>query len=204
MATAKATATLMSMAICGRPNCTFTWNHNGACSYEFELGKRVRRPRVFHEGMQPLEAGDSPKQAGGRSRKKTNKSTAEVNTGAGASTEDDLHMTRDRPDSFWPHLSTGAPRPQIKSDVVIPNGVDLAPGTIMGSAEVKIMNLTAQKRTKEGRADIATWGGSITVPCGELDAINHNRQADNTDVIIISCRDPLTGDVYVYRHLTKS
>jgi hypothetical protein len=73
----------------------------------------------------------------------------------------------------------------------------------MGSAEVKIMNLTAQRKSCEGRSDKAYWGGSIAVPCGELDAINHNLQADNTDVIIISIRDPLTGDVYVYRHVVN-
>ena len=51
-------------AICGRPGCTFAWDHDGACSNETNLGKRVRTPRVLHDGMQPLEESDSPKQVG--------------------------------------------------------------------------------------------------------------------------------------------
>jgi hypothetical protein len=38
-------------AICGRPGCTFAWDHNGGCSNEMNLGKRQRVPRVLHSGM---------------------------------------------------------------------------------------------------------------------------------------------------------
>ena len=78
----------------------------------------------------------------------------------------------------------------------------------MGSAKVKIMNLTAQKKTGEGRPDtyypIQPIGAEMSL-CRAASSMHicHSRQADNTDVIIISIRDPLTGDVYVYRHVVN-
>jgi hypothetical protein len=49
---------------------------------------------------------------------------------------------RKRNEGFWPHESKG-PRSKTASDVVVPKNIDLSPGTRPGSAEVKIMNLTA-------------------------------------------------------------
>ena len=100
---------------------------------------------------------------------------------------------------FWPHSSHG-PNSEMASDVVVHADVDLSLGTRPGSAEVKIMNLTAGQQ-REGEGEKPQWGGSCTVPPRELKAIRHKMPKDNTDLLIICARDPLFGDVYVYKHI---
>ena len=97
-------------------------------------------------------------------------------------------------------METG-PSSKKSSDVVVPEDVDLSPGTMPGSAEVKIMNLTASQNNERRPDKRPYWGGIINVTVHELLAIQHGLPEDNTDMLVLCARDPLFGDIYVFKHL---
>ena len=162
-----------------------------------EPSKRKRHPPGFHARRQEDDSEDDSDTHAPRSSllPKAKLAAAQVPK---------AKKKRGRNKGFFPHESTG-PSSKTSSDVVVPEDVDLSPGTMPGSAEVKIMNLTASQgpvlSTPGERDHRPYWGGVIDVSVHELLAIHHSLPEDNTDMLVLCARDPLFGDIYVFKHL---
>jgi hypothetical protein len=167
-----------------------------------QRSKRKRRPAGFHA---QLQEGDSPSEAPLVKARKPRTGLPEANPAAAEAFSANKKPNTKRRKGFWPHESKG-PRTKTASDVVVPKKIDLSAGTRPGSAEVKIMNLTASqadKRNGTGDPSLPRWGGTCTVTKRELQSIRHKRPADNTDRMILCLRDPYIGDVWVFNHLVN-
>ena len=191
-----AASTLIAVALCGKPGCTFAQWHQGGCSFEMRLGKRARKSVATKDLPSPAKKPAAAAAA-----------ASDASASESAVKEDYVH-TRGRKWNYWPHHSRVPKNPprNLTNKVVVPAGLNLPANMKYGSAEVKIMNLTAAYATgadvqDEDDESRPRWGGSCSVPCGELDGINHNRPSDNIDVMIICLRDQLTGDIYVFKHV---
>ena len=160
---------------------------------DVEPSKRKRHPPGFHARRKDDDAEDDSDTHAPRSSllPKAKLAAAQVPK---------AKKKRGRNKGFFPHESTG-PSSKKSSDVVVPEDVDLSPGTMPGSAEVKIMNLTASQNNERSPDKRPYWGGEINVTVHELLAIHHSLPEDNTDMLVLCARDPLLGDIYVFKHL---
>jgi hypothetical protein len=211
-----ASSALLAMAaFCQTPGCTFLFGHENACSNAMNLGKRARKSAATTLTATKPAATAATASASRTSAAAAAASAASASNAAG---KEDYVPTRKRKQGFWPWevnvTDPKDPKRKLTNKVVVPAGVNLPANTNWGSAEAKIMNLTcshpnglymhvddAPEKDGDESESRPRWGGTCSVPKGELDGINHNRPSDNTDMIIISCRDQLTGDVYVFKHV---
>ena len=171
-----------------------------------QLSKRKRPPAGFHA---QLQEGDSDAEAPVVKARKPRSGLPKAAPAAAGASGANKKLPPKRPKGFWPHESKG-PLSKTASDVVVPKKFDLSPGTRPGSAEVKIMNLTASdarsdadERNGTGESSLPRWGGTCTVTKRELQSIRHKRPQDNTDRMILCLRDPYIGDVWVFNHLVN-
>jgi hypothetical protein len=167
-----------------------------------QRSKRKRRPAGFHA---QLQEGVSDSEAPVVKARKPRSGLPKAAPAAAGASVANKKPGRGHYKGFWPLESKG-PRTKTASDVVVPKKIDLSAGTRPGSAEVKIMNLTASqadKRNGTGESSLPRWGGTCGVTKRELQSIRHKRPADNTDRLLLCARDPYIGDVWVFNHLVN-